>query len=96
VRAASPAPDGEAVLLAIRPERLRILPAGGPSENRLAGTVTLSAYAGDTLLHTVRLADGTEMRVSAPLGDGLAAARLPPETAVTLSWPPDACILLPA
>jgi putrescine transport system ATP-binding protein len=96
VRAASPAPDGEAVLLAIRPERLRILPAGGPSENRLAGTVTLSAYAGDTLLHTVRLADGTEMRVSAPLGDGLAAARLPPETAVTLSWPPEACILLPA
>jgi hypothetical protein len=63
--------------------------------NRLAATVSMSAYAGDTLLHTVRLADGTEMRVNAPLGDGLAAACLPPETAVTLSWVPEACILLP-
>jgi spermidine/putrescine ABC transporter ATP-binding subunit len=96
VQAASCAPAGEAVLLAIRPERLRILPAAAaPVGNWLAGTVALSAYAGDTLLHTVRLADGTEMRVSAPLGDGLAAACLPPQTAVTLTWPPEACILLP-
>jgi spermidine/putrescine ABC transporter ATP-binding subunit len=96
VQAACPAPAGDTVLLAIRPERLRILPAAAPAGNRLAGTVTLSAYAGDALLHTVRLADGTELRVSAPLADGLAAARLPPEAAVTLSWPPEACILLPA
>jgi putrescine transport system ATP-binding protein len=95
VQAASDAPAGEAVLLAIRPERLRIQPAAAAAGNRLSGTVTLSAYAGDMLLHTVRLADGTEMRVSAPLGDGLDAACLPPETAVTLSWAPEACILLP-
>ncbi len=97
VQAAACAPAGEAVLLAVRPERLRILPATGAvaSGNRLAGTVMLSAYAGDTLLHTVRLTDGTEMRVSAPLGEGLAAACLPPETAVTITWPPEACILLP-
>jgi spermidine/putrescine ABC transporter ATP-binding subunit len=97
VRATSAPPSGDAVLLAIRPERLRILPAAAAAlaENRLSGTVTLSAYAGDALLHTVRLADGTTMRVTAPLGDGLAAARLPPDTAVTLSWPPEACILLP-
>jgi putrescine transport system ATP-binding protein len=96
VQAAAEAPAGEAVLLAIRPERLRIQPEETAAGNRLAGTVTLSAYAGDTLLHNVRLADGTELRVSTPLGDGLAAACLPPETAVTLSWPPEACILLPA
>ncbi len=97
VRAAAAPPAAGAVLLAIRPERMRILPAAAAAlaENRLSGTVTLSAYAGDSLLHTVRLADGTTMRVTAPLGDGLAAARLPPDTAVTLSWPPEACILLP-
>jgi spermidine/putrescine ABC transporter ATP-binding subunit len=97
VQAATCAPAGEAVLLAIRPERLRILPAAEAvgDGNRLAGTVMLSAYAGDALLHTVRLEDGTEMRVSAPLGDGLAAACLPPGTAVTLAWAPEACILLP-
>jgi spermidine/putrescine ABC transporter ATP-binding subunit len=95
VLAAADAPAGEAVLLAIRPERLRIQPTAPAAGNRLAGTVTLSAYAGDTLLHTVRLADGSEVRVSAPLGDGLDAARVAPETAVTLAWPPEACILLP-
>ncbi len=97
VLAASPAPSGDKVLLAIRPERLRILPATTTQEvNRLAAKVSLSAYAGDTLLHTVRLADGTELRVSAPLRDGLDAARLAPDTPVSLSWPPEACILLPA
>jgi spermidine/putrescine ABC transporter ATP-binding subunit len=98
VQAASAAPVGDAVLLAIRPERLRIRPlaADAPTGNRLAGTVSLSAYAGDSLLHTVRLGDGTELRVSTPLGDGLAAACLAPDTAVALTWPPEACILLPA
>ncbi len=97
VRAAATPPPGDAVLLAIRPERLRLLPADAAvAENRLPGTVTLSAYAGDTLLHTVRLGDGAELRVNAPLGDGLAAARLAPGTKVTLAWPPEACILLPA
>ena len=99
VQAAAPAPAVDAVLLAIRPERLRILPADvpadGASANRLSGRVSLSAYTGDALLHTVRLLDGTELRVSAPLSNGLEAARLPPETAVTLAWPPEACVLLP-
>ena len=67
-----------------------------PAGNWLAGMVSGSAYAGDALMHTVRLVDGSEMRVTAPLGDGLAAARLSPETKVRLSWPPEACILLPA
>jgi spermidine/putrescine ABC transporter ATP-binding subunit len=98
VHAASPAPADGPVLLAIRPERLRLLPADGAmaAGNRLAGTVSESAYAGDALLHTVRLADGTEMRVTAPLGDGLAAARVAVGTAVTLGWAPEACIVLPA
>jgi putrescine transport system ATP-binding protein len=96
VRAASLAPAGE-VLLAIRPERLRILPeaAPEPAGNWLAGTVSISAYAGDALMHTVRLDDGSEMRVTAPTGDGLAAARLAPDTKVRLCWLPEACILLP-
>jgi spermidine/putrescine ABC transporter ATP-binding subunit len=98
VRAASPPPAGDAVLLAIRPERLRILADGAAAtaENRLGGIVTDSAYAGDALLLTVRLSDGTPMRVTAPLGEGLAAALLPRGTAVTLAWPSEACILLPA
>ena len=95
VRAAS-VTAADAVLLALRPERLRISPgAEAGAVNSLPGTLSGSAYAGDALLHTVRLADGSEVRVTAPLGDGLDAARLAPGAAVTLAWPPQACILLP-
>ena len=90
VRAAGAAPDG-AVLLALRPERLRI-DAGG--ENQLRGVVVERAYAGETLIHTVRLADGTLLRVSAALRDGLSAGEKAIGAAVTVGWQPDACILL--
>jgi ABC-type Fe3+/spermidine/putrescine transport system ATPase subunit len=79
------------VLLALRPERLR-LGEGGP--NRLAGTLTRSVYAGETMTHTVRLADGSDIRVAQSLHDGLLGAP-EPGTAVVVSWSPEACILLP-
>ena len=91
---AAPPAAGVAVL-AIRPERVRLLPQGAALEaNRLAGTLEASSYEGDRLIHAVRLADGTAMRVSAPLPDGLDAARLPPGTRVLLELPPEACMVL--
>ena len=81
------------VLLALRPERLRLGDAGGI--NRLAGTLIASIYAGETLTHTVRLVDGTDLRVAQSLHDGLTADRPAEGSAVTVSWSPEACILLP-
>ncbi len=78
------------VHVALRPERLRLGPAG---PGAVAGQVVESAYRGIVVDHRVRVA-GTALLVSQPLGDGSAAA-LPPGAAVCVSWLPDACILLP-
>jgi spermidine/putrescine ABC transporter ATP-binding subunit len=81
------------VLLAIRPERVRL---GEPdAANALQGVVVDRAYAGDSLTHTVRLADGSLMRATRSLRDGFAAVEAAIGDVVSLSWQPDACILLP-
>jgi hypothetical protein len=66
-----------------------------PAENQLRGVVVECAYAGETLIHSVRLDDGTLLRVSETLRDGLRAGERPIGAAVTVGWRPDACILLP-
>lgn len=91
IRAAAPAPVGT-TLLALRPERLRL---DGSGVNQIHGVLVERAYAGEALIHTVRLADGMLMRVSEPLRDGLSAAGTPIGGTVSVSWQPDACILLP-
>jgi putrescine transport system ATP-binding protein len=97
VCAASPAPDGT-VLLALRPERLRldvVVADRVAAENQVRGVVVERAYAGETLIHAVRLDDGTLLRVSEALRDGLGVGEKPIGAAVTVGWRPDACILLP-
>ena len=91
IHAATPAPAGT-VLLALRPERLRL---DDPAENQVRGVVIEHAYAGETLVHTVRLDDGTLLRITEALRDGLRAGEKPIGAAVSVGWQPDACILLP-
>ncbi|HUB44725.1 MAG TPA: ABC transporter ATP-binding protein [Acetobacteraceae bacterium] len=91
VRTAMPAIPG-AALLALRPERVRM---GGGAANVVEGVVVERAYAGEALTHTVRLGDGTEMRVTKTLHDGLGAEQSEVGAKVTLSWEPEACIVLP-
>ena len=83
-----------AVLLAIRPERVRL---GRPDwPNALPGVIIDRAYGGESLTHTVRLADGSLMRATRSLRDGLDEVETTIGDTVTLSWQPAACILLPA
>jgi ABC-type Fe3+/spermidine/putrescine transport system ATPase subunit len=79
-------------MLALRPERLRL--GSREAANRLTALVEERAYAGETLTHTLRMADGTIMRASQSLHDGLAAGALDLGEPVTVSWQSDACILL--
>ncbi len=92
VRTAAPVAPGPA-LLGLRPERLRVGPPEAP--NRLTGLVTERSYAGETLSHSVRLANDTVLRVTRALHDGLGVAQPAIGDTVTLSWQPDACIVLP-
>jgi hypothetical protein len=80
-------------LLALRAERLRI--GGDGAVNQVEGVVTESFYAGDALVVSVRLADGSVLRVKRSLADGLGAALVEPGTSVRVGWQPDACMLLP-
>ena len=91
VRTAATVP-ADAAWLAIRPERLVI----GESEaaNRVSGVVVQRSYAGETLTHVVRLADGSEVRATVTLRGGLNAEQSRSGDLVTLSWQPDACIVL--
>jgi spermidine/putrescine ABC transporter ATP-binding subunit len=90
VRVAGAVPDG-AVLLALRPERLGFVDA---AENQVRGVVVERAYAGETLVHTVRLDDGSLIRISEALRDGLRAGEKPIGAVVSVGWQRDACILL--
>jgi hypothetical protein len=92
VCAAETAPVGP-LLLAVRPERVRLGEAGLP--NSVQGVVVDCAYGGETLTHSVRLADGSLMRSTRSLHDGLGGGIAGIGDTVTLSWSPDACILLP-
>jgi len=92
VHAARPGVNGRG-LLALRAERLRI--GGDGAVNQVEGVVTESFYAGDALVVSVRLADGSVLRVKRSLADGLGAAPVEPGTSVRVGWQPDACMLLP-
>jgi spermidine/putrescine ABC transporter ATP-binding subunit len=92
VRTATRAMAGP-VLLAIRPERVRLGAVDGA--NALHGVVVDRAYAGESLTHAVRLDDGSVMRTTRSLRDGLGEPETSIGDCVTLSWQPDACILLP-
>jgi spermidine/putrescine ABC transporter ATP-binding subunit len=94
-RAALAAPPGP-VSVALRPERLRLAAHGPDGDNTATGTITTATYRGGTVDYRLRLAAGAELLVSAPLADGIERQVLPPGSAVTVRWAPEACVVLAA
>lgn len=76
--------------VALRPERLTL---GRGGANVVSGVVERSAYRGAALEHAVRLPGGPVLLVSQPLVAGLGTP-VPAGSAVDVSWPAEACILL--
>ena len=84
---AAPAADGP-LHVALRPERLTL----GAGINAAQGVIERSVYRGNMVEHTVRLGTAS-LIVAAPLTAGLGT--LPaPGSATTVSWPPEACVIL--
>jgi spermidine/putrescine ABC transporter ATP-binding subunit len=83
----------DAAWLAIRPERIS-LNASANAPNRLSGVVVQRSYAGESLTQMVRLADGSVMRATTALRQGLDAEGAAIGETVVLSWQPSACIVL--
>ena len=101
VRAQDPQALGAAVsLIALRPERLRLLPSDvvasdveGAAGNILPGTVRARAYEGAFATLFIDSPAGP-LRLVRPLDDGLVALPAPGE-ACRVGWSPAAAILLP-
>lgn len=91
VRVTAPGPLGKPVLLALRPERIFLGDAG---PNVLEGTLTGTEYRGEALELSVRIADGTLLRVLHPLADGIGGALPVVGEPINISFRPDAGIVL--
>jgi putrescine transport system ATP-binding protein len=87
---------GQKVSIALRPEKLR-LAAGKPDgvgENCVAGRVHDIAYLGDISLYRVTLDDGSVMTVSVANASRLADRAIGWEDEVSITWAPDAAVVL--
>ena len=86
---------GDAVWLALRPEKITIgtqKPKSGV--NAVAGTIFEIGYRGEMSAYKVRLADGSLMKVSIANVDARGRTPFAEGDSVWLSWPPDAGIVL--
>jgi putrescine transport system ATP-binding protein len=93
---ATAAPDGAAVTVALRPEKIamRRAPAAG-DENQCAGVVREIAYLGGVSLYRVALQSGAVLRVSLPNSERLAATQFSRGDPVFLSWSPGSGVVVP-
>ncbi len=94
VQASRPAPRGvgESIFLAVRPERVALGSVAPP--NAFCAPIAETAYRGDALSCTLRLPDGAALRVTRPLSGGAPTALPAAGEVVSVSFAPDACILL--
>ena len=90
-------PAGEAVAVALRPEKLVIRKPGEtepPAANAIDGTVEDIAYLGDISIYHVRLEDGTMVRVTRTNRIRLQNQTILWEDPVQLSWDAAAVVVL--
>jgi putrescine transport system ATP-binding protein len=86
-------PVGEAVALALRPERVTLAAeAGGP--NRLQGHIQALAYHGGASVYRIALPNGAVMQMTRPNLAERAGEALSIGAAVTLAWPPQATMVI--
>lgn len=87
---------GARVTIALRPEKLRIAPAGaaGPGENAVRGRVADIGYLGGVSVYKIRLADGAVMRAAVANVARLADRQIAHDQEVCLSWASTAAVLL--
>ncbi|MFC6669333.1 TOBE domain-containing protein [Marinobacterium aestuariivivens] len=80
--------------LAVRPEKIRLLPAGTEGPNRLQGVIKEIAYLGDVSIYHVELETGKRVQFTQSNVLALAEQPLSWDDEVALSWQPDSCGVL--
>jgi putative spermidine/putrescine transport system ATP-binding protein len=84
------APAGARVVVSVRPEALRFVPAG---DGALAGTVRAAMPLGPLIVYDVELADGTPIKLSATRDAGVALARAPGDAVHIAPAPSASCLI---
>jgi putative spermidine/putrescine transport system ATP-binding protein len=89
---------GRAVALSIRPERIRLEPAGTPAVgcNRLTGRIVEAIYMGRGRKYVVETASGAKLTVTQPAAGAGTVVRCAGEEVAALFAPEDAVIILDA
>jgi putrescine transport system ATP-binding protein len=96
VRSDSPAKPGDAVWVALRPEKLRIAhePPSSPSENCVAGVVSSIGYLGDLSLYNIALESGFTIKAAVANMTRLVERPITWDDRVWVSWAEDAAVVL--
>src|SRR5262249_51468950 len=90
---------GARVLLAIRPEKIALALSGAgtaASDNRLSGTLIAGAYLGERSHYQVKVEGLAALIAVAAQNEGRETPAHHTGAQVTLTWPSDAMIVLPA
>jgi putrescine transport system ATP-binding protein len=87
---------GDAVCVALRPEKIRLTQAqpAGASENCVAGRIWDIGYLGDLSIYKVRLDDGSMMQAAAANMTRLIERPIGWDERVWLSWTPESGVVL--
>jgi len=95
-RVAADVAVGTQVFIALRPEKVRILPAPAPPDapNTMHGRVWDIGYLGGVSIYKVRLDDGAVVKASVANVARLTGQAIGADDEVWLSWPPDAGVVL--
>jgi putrescine transport system ATP-binding protein len=89
------AANGEAVCIAIRPEKIRLLAAPGDAGvNVLRGELTDINYLGDISIYRIRLDSGVTLRVSMANATRASVQAFTPGQRVIAAFAPDDCVVL--
>lgn len=87
---------GHAVSLAVRPEKIHIVPPGGTLDlpNRLEGRIKDTAYLGNACVYHVVLASGKVLKITEPSLGRWADQPFARDQDVTIGWAADAAVLV--
>jgi putrescine transport system ATP-binding protein len=90
-----PLPNGLAVTVMIRPEKMTIAREGGAGANKVAGRISDIAYLGDMSIYHVQLPSGAKLQVSQANLRHMVSGRLTYDDQVMVTWQPgDSVVLL--
>ncbi len=95
IAATGAAATGAAVCIAIRPEKIRLLPARTDAEvNAMTGELADINYLGDISIYRVKLDSGVTLRVSMANASRASVPAFTPGQRVIATFAPDDCVVL--